>query len=67
LGYIGLPVPDGWRRVYLFDGGGKACKLTVMGMKNKTTGLIPVKLMRVPLSNLAIERRTFRIPPADGT
>ena len=50
-----------------FDGGGKVCKLTVMGKKNKTTGLRPVKLMRVLLSNLAIERCAFRIPPADGT
>ena len=50
-----------------FDGGGKVCKLTVTGKKNKTAGLRPVKLMGAPLSDLAIERSAFRISPADGT
>ena len=50
-----------------FDGGGKVCKLTVMGTKNKNGGFRPGKLIRVPLSDLAIERSAFRIPPADGT
>ena len=66
-GYFGLPV----RRLagvgFVFDGGDKVWELTVKGIKNKTTGLRPVKLMRVLLSNLAIERCAFRIPPADGT
>jgi hypothetical protein len=52
---------------FVFDGGGKVCKLTVTGKKNKTTGLRPVKLMRAPLSELAIERSASGIPPADGT
>jgi hypothetical protein len=50
-----------------FDGVGKVCKLTITGKKNKTTGLRSVKLMKMPLSNHAIERSAFRIPPADGT
>ena len=60
----GKPVAGGG---FVFDGGGKVCKLTVTGKKNKTTGLRPVKLRRVLLSNLAIECCAFRIRPADGT
>jgi len=35
--------------------------------KTSTVGLRPVKLMWPLRSDLAIERNTFRIPPADGT
>jgi hypothetical protein len=60
-------MPAGWRRVYFFDGGGKVLQTYGYGEEEQGDGFEARQIMRAPLSNLAIERCTFRIPPAAGT